>query len=390
MQILRNRDQQAGQEGFGGRADADPCMVTPRLNPLGRPRCHREKRFRLTSSLTGCYTDYTVRGLDATRVPLIKVCRPHDLQEETGMITTVTRLGYRVIAVSFLCAAYGASALQAQQTVPLTERVQILNVDSLYAGMWVYYSRGYKDRAEAIGRQITASNQFYEESLGIDVDIRVALLDTVDHQRASISLPYGLPFISEGIAVLPADLATGAVVEMYAPFESTASAEILADLREAGFSYAEANRRMVDLIGLHEIGHAQVTAYGIDARQRWFNELLASYFAYAYMQRNEPTNAVVWDRVTQAGREGHTPSYTSLDDFNRLYLAVGVSDYGWYQNVFQKRIQAVYEEHGLDFLRRVRECFSNPEWRPESAAELLDVLEGIAPGFLAWSAELGR
>jgi len=175
MQILRNRDQQAGQEGFGGRADADPCMVTPRLNPLGRPRCHREKRFRLTSSLTGCYIDYTVRGLDATRVPLIKVCRPHDLQEETGMITTVTRLGYRVIAVSFLCAAYGASALQAQQTVPLTERVQILNVDSLYAGMWVYYSRGYKDRAEAIGRQITASNQFYEESLGIDVDIRVAL-----------------------------------------------------------------------------------------------------------------------------------------------------------------------------------------------------------------------
>ena len=108
------------------------------------------------------------------------------------------------------------------------------------------------------------------------------------------------------------------------------------------------------------------------------------------MQRIEPTNAVVWDRVTQAGREGHEPSYTSLDDFNRLYLAVGVSDYGWYQNVFQKRIQAVYEEHGLDFLRRVRECFSNPEWRPESAAELLDVLEGIAPGFLAWSAELGR
>ena len=178
------------------------------------------------------------------------------------MITTVTRLGYRLIVVSCLCAAYGASALQAQQTVPLTERVQILNVDSLYAGMWVYYSRGYKDRAEAIGRQITASNQFYEESLGIDVDIRVALLDTVDHQRASISLPYGLPFISGGIAVLPADLTTGAVVDMYAPFESTASAEILADLREAGFSYAEANRRMVDLIGLHEIGHAQVTAWG--------------------------------------------------------------------------------------------------------------------------------
>ena len=294
------------------------------------------------------------------------------------------------LSVTYLNTGYGANTLKAQQTVPLIEHVRNLSPDSLYAGMWVYYSSKYKDRAESIGHQIVASNRFYQENLGIVVDIRVAVLDSVDHQRASINLPYGLPFIRNSFVVMPADLTTGAVIDMYAPFESTASAEILADLREAGFSYADANRRMVDLIGLHEIGHAQVTAFGINARQRWFNEFLASYFAYAYMQSYEPSTAIVWDRVTQAGREGHKPSYTSLDDFNRLYVAVGVSDYGWYQNMFQKRIHDIYKEHGLDFLRLVRERFSDPEWKPEKAAELLEVLEEIAPGFIAWSAELGR
>jgi hypothetical protein len=58
--------------------------------------------------------------------------------------------------------------------------------------------------------------------------------------------------------------------------------------------------------------------------------------------------------------------------------------------VFQERVQAVFEGQDLGFLRHVRERFSDPEWSPETAAELLDVLEEIAPGFVAWSMGLGR
>lgn len=54
---------------------------------------------------------------------------------------------------------------------------------------------------------------------------------------------------------------------------------------------------MVDLIALHEIGHAQVYACGLDAKQHWFNEFLASYFACGYMRSREPEMAVVWDAV---------------------------------------------------------------------------------------------
>lgn len=267
------------------------------------------------------------------------------------------------------------------------ERIQQLEVDSLEAGLWVYYSQGYEDRAEAIGRQIAASNTFHRDSLGVNADIRVALLDPTDFERAAFEdgYPYGLPFIDDGVAVLPADLESGAVIEMYAPFETTASAEILADLQEVGLSYEDAKRRMVDLIGLHEIGHAQVYAYGLDARQHWFNEFLATYFAYAYMRSREPEMAVVWDAVTRAGREGYEPTHSSLDDLNRLYAGVGVGDYVWYQNIFQDRIRTVYDEQGLGFLRRVLDRLSDPEWDPELSAELLAALEEIAPGFIAWA-----
>jgi hypothetical protein len=310
------------------------------------------------------------------------------------MDTYRSSLRTALLCVALLSIAGGVGPVWAQNEEGPTdfERIRQLKLDSLDAGLWVYYSRGYEDRARAIGRQVSASNVFYRDSLKADADIRVALLDPADFERAGFvhGLPYGLPYIDDGIAVLPADLASGAVIEMYAPFETTASAKIVADLQAVGLSYELAKRRMVDLIGLHEIGHAQVYAYGLDAKQHWFNEFLASYFAYGYMRSREPEMAVVWDAVMQAGREGYEPTHRSLDDLNRLYAGVGVGDYVWYQNVFQDRIRAVYDEHGLDFLRRTLDRMSDPQWDPESSAELLAVLEEIAPGFLAWAEEYER
>jgi hypothetical protein len=305
------------------------------------------------------------------------------------METYTSSLRATLFSVVLLCLVGGVGPAWAQdEDGPSTfERIQQLEVDSLEAGLWVYYSHGYEDRAEAIGRQIAASNTFHRDSLGVNADIRVALLDPTDFERAAFEpgYPYGLPFIDDEVAVLPADLKSGAVIEMYAPFETTASAEILADLQKIGLSYEDAKRQMVDLIGLHEIGHAQVYAYGLDARQHWFNEFLATYFAYAYMRSREPEMAVVWDAVTQAGREGYQPTHSSLDDLNRLYAGVGVGDYVWYQNIFQDRIRTVYDEQGLGFLRRVLAGLSDPEWDPQLSAELLAALEEIAPGFTVWA-----
>jgi hypothetical protein len=300
---------------------------------------------------------------------------------EAGILSKVIVIILIILALNILI----PSQATAQEQISLADRVKQLQLDSTYTGLWVYYSAGHELRAVSLGEKFAASNAFYSRQLGIEVEIIVALLDTVDYQRISPVFPYGLPFISGRTAVMPADLSTGAVREMYLPYEATVSDEIRSDLRANGYTFREAVNLMIDLIGLHEIGHSQIWAYNLDTRQPWFNEFMASYFGYAWMRSEEPAMATIWDRITQAGIEGYTPTNHRLDVLNELYAGVGVGDYVWYQNVFQNRIREVYDMAGLDFIRLVQYHLADNDFRPESASSLLQALEEIEPGFLAWA-----
>jgi hypothetical protein len=178
----------------------------------------------------------------------------------------------------------------------------------------------------------------------VKVDVGLALLSPDDF-RAAFPGPYGMPFVAgRQIAVLPADLTQGVVVDTYRRLEATASPEVLERLRREGLSFDAAVRLMADLVGLHEVGHVQTEALGIDPRQAWF--------------------------------------------VNRLYTGVGGPNYVWFQDSFQLQVRNVFDTHGLGFLRSVRDRFADPDWKPERASELITALEAIAPGFVAWSRAL--
>ena len=272
-----------------------------------------------------------------------------------------------------------------QRKLNLSKQVQNLNLDSTDVGTLLYYSKGYLTRGVQISKQIENARLFYLDSLGIDVQIKIALLDALDYSKVSFGIPYGLPFIRNGLVMLPADTSVGAVKDMYASFAQTASEDIISNLENVGFGYKEGLSRMVDLIGLHEIGHAQINVYRLDTRQKWFNEFMASYFAYVYMQIKEPKMAVIWDNITHAGFQGYTPKHNTLDIFNKLYLGVGFDDYVWFQNAFQERIREIYPKKGLDFIRLVQDRLSDFSFQPKTADELLKVLEEIEPGFIKWA-----
>lgn len=308
---------------------------------------------------------------------------------EASTTTTKERwIGLLFVVILFILSSNVAFAQSLEDEVNLAEKVNNLALDSSVVGEIVYYSEGYRRRAEAMGKQINKVNRFYSETLGIDVHIKIALLDQADFRKVLTEEPYGLPFITQGLIFQPADTSQGAVRDMYAPFAETASEEIISNLRAVGYDYGSALNLMVDLIGLHEIGHAQATDFIKDTRQPWFNEFMATYFGYAYMKLNEPKLAVVWDNITHAGFVGHTPVHTSLDVLNEIYFGVGVGDYVWFQNAFQERIREVYSKQGLEFVRVVKEKLSDPTFQPKTAKELLEVLEEIEPGFLAWAESL--
>ena len=280
------------------------------------------------------------------------------------------------------------SAQTEQKQLTNAEKLHNLKLDSTNVGEVVYYSTGYSERAELISKQINNARLFYLDSLNIDVRIKIALLDKIDYSSMTLDLPYGLPFVNNGLIFQPADMSIGAVRDMYAPFASTASDKIISNLNNAGFEYEDALNFMVDLIALHEIGHTQVYSYELDAKQAWFNEFMASYFGYAYMKNKEPKMAVVWDNIMQAGFEGYDPKHRTLNELNELYIGVGVGDYVWFQNAFQERIKEVYAKRGLDFIRLAKEKLSDPAFEPKTSFELLEALEEIEPGFIKWAETL--
>ena len=297
---------------------------------------------------------------------------------------------FLLISLTFIMLPTLVFAQTEQKQLTLLEKVLNLNLDSTNVGELVYYSKGYSERGVLISKQIENARLFYLDSLSIDVQIKIALLDTTDYNSISEGTPYGMPFVNNGLIFHPADTSIGAVKSMYAPFANTASQEIISNLKNVGFEYKDALNFMVDLIGLHELGHTQIYSYGLDTKQKWFNEFMASYFGYAYMQVEEPNMAIIWDNIMHAGFKGYVPNHQTLDEFNELYFGVGVGDYVWYQNAFQERIREVYSKKGLDFIRLVKEKLSDSSFQPKTAIELLESLEEIEPGFIKWAESLKK
>lgn len=134
------------------------------------------------------------------------------------------------------------------------------------------------------------------------------------------------------------------------------------------------------LVGLHELGHTCTRGFGIRVPSRWAGEMLATYFAYAYVREHDPKQAEVWDGILRADRDAVRPKHTTLADFDRLYFGVGAQNYIWYQGRFQQMVRQVYDAQGLNFLRAVRDAFPAGEAGPPTPEEAMEWFEKIYPG----------
>jgi len=277
------------------------------------------------------------------------------------------------------------------QDAKTLEKVQNLKTPSLKNKITVYYSPGYKKRAKEIQPLIEDAMRFYEQKLNLKVDLSVAVLEKAQWQQVT-PIPYGLPWVSDAphVAFLPAT-ADGVVVSDTLKSKEFFTPAMLQKIKSSGFSFEQAAEKTVDLIGLHELGHTYSQQIGIISPRpnKWFNEFMASYFAYAYLREKRPKLATLFHTMT-ADMAAVTPKqkHTTLDDFERLYVEVGPANYGWYQGKFFERVAQVYEAKGLSFIEEVRKTFPGDEKETLTIDVVLERSEKIAPGFISWSKDL--
>lgn len=270
-------------------------------------------------------------------------------------------------------------------------KIKTLGIASLSGKIPAYYSSGHRQHAEKLQSAIEDMNAFFQERLRVQTNVVLALLDSKGWTDVTGDR-YGLPMVTGTplVIFMPATSDSPAFGLMMARKEAIPPGTLQTFLKDNAISFEALADQFVDLIGFHELGHTLTAQFGIDPKNRWLSEFLASYWSYAYISERQPE----WKRVFDLlGRPSEVrPKNTSLEDFERLYT--GVDDYGWYQGMFEARIREIYPELGLKFLRDLRRDFpsngDSPGFAPLASRMkpelLLERLEKIAPGFQEWAA----
>lgn len=265
----------------------------------------------------------------------------------------------------------------AQDLTPLA-RVQALDLDSAHVGrVMVYFAPRARDRAIELAQLTHSATQFAERELSLGFDVRVAALEPEHWFSEFPGVPYAIPWVSipERLLFVQSSLSEGFMVRGPSPQH---------DRYRIGFGL------------LHEHGHLLEKAYfrpqsaeeGLPTS--WFGELLANYFAYAYLHSVQPEWAEAAKGMWRAVVEGYTPSTLSLEwsFMNDLPPQELARTYAWYQNLLNLRAAALFEVHGLDLLRSLKDGLAWESTASWTTPSLLNALEHVAPGFQDWANDL--
>lgn len=99
----------------------------------------------------------------------------------------------------------------------------------------------------------------------------------------------------------------------------------------------------IDKIMIHELGHYFFKNVAqINQIESFSWEFMATYFALDYLNQN--TNGWDMDTLKQANEE--QINYRTIEDFNSLYVGVGVENYDWYQRQFLILAKRLYNVKG--------------------------------------------
>lgn len=282
-----------------------------------------------------------------------------------------------VAVACILLAGPLSTSARAQNPAPLV-RVKAIDLETMEVGrVTAYFASTDRKHAERLATLSEMAAVYFERELGASFPLHLAVLAPEQWfvpYAGGDGEPYGMPWawVDDLLMTAPASLDEGVLIHG---------------------SDHDANLRRVQFVLLHEFGHLANKQYlHPDSPRpyssvRWFEELLATYFAYAFVRHHDPewaeTSRGQWLNFV----EGYTPDVISLDwGFMRdLSPEEFVRTYAWYQNLLNLRAADLYDEHGLDFLRGLRSELpweGSGQWTTET---VLPHLEQVAPGFQAWA-----
>jgi hypothetical protein len=253
------------------------------------------------------------------------------------------------------------------------------------AGVTLRATPGYTEQAQRLGRRLAAAGRAFAGLFGIDVPVRVLVLDEAGW-RAHCPFPnYGMPY-SQPPGTIYAAATDNELWRTATPDLTTLPAPVAARLTEVyGEPRGVSARRFFDLLVVHELAHLFAHRGGLRFPRRWLEELFCNLALHAYVEREEPGQLAALEVLPEvvAAIPAQQLPYHSLPDWERLFERVGPLAFAWYQCRLHRAAAEIYRVHGWDVLWVVWRHFAD---HPGAAApgaagdeHLPELLVGLPP-----------
>ena len=228
-----------------------------------------------------------------------------------------------------------------------------------------YYSPGTRERASQLASMADRSYTFLKGFFKANVDLALLVLNPEDWNKRQPTIPYGTPFADLGAVHFAAGTAKP-FIEALEPMFTNCSSKLKKSLmsavgqKEAAFSSAV--QTFLDNLVVHEFTHGFCEKRRINFGAAWLSELFANYTAYAFLKRFEAEYSKelrIFETLSKIFYEGGRPivKHTSLEDFERLYVRMGLLNFVWYHGKFFIGVFELYSKYGESFISNLIDTF---------------------------------
>ncbi len=299
-------------------------------------------------------------------------------------------------SVLLQCFALLVSITVLAQDKYCVDEIRELKLQSLSGKITTYYAQGSGDRANELKQLLERASQFFEDSLRVKPAITMAVLSPKEWS-VLMDRPYGLPTTRLGgckrgtgnfaearyAAIMPAGI-NGPLYNDWMKLEDSVSAATLEKLKDAGVTFEQGGKILIDFVGLHEVGHVYAHAIGINYYTNFFAELMADYLAYAFLRSTEERLDKKVLAILSAHIDGITPVHSSFTRYERFRSSEHPPTEAWYNSIITLKAAEIYEQRGVEFLFAVQKAFPEAEGKLNTET-IIARLESIHPGIIKWS-----
>jgi hypothetical protein len=217
-------------------------------------------------------------------------------------------------------------------------------------------SHGLQDRATPLARRTARALDFLSELLGVRPDVQLLVLGQADWPSRSAHPLFGMPNSSRDTLVVAGEEST-----FWLSFVEILDARAQDELRAA---YAGAGGGLdlapfFDLLAIHELAHTIQWAGGVDFPRLWLYEFFCNVCLHAYVAEIEPESLpalTIFPRLV-AAVSGERLPHRTLDEFERLYVDMPGTNYGWWQCRLQVAAGELFDAAGRRGVQRLWSAF---------------------------------